>query len=374
MGLADDEAGGPSSQPSPQAAAGAAHLPPIDEVAVEEFVEHQVMKGCNVNRTKRPAVCPLAHASTAHPVPTPITLSLFLAQTRSAPDAPWCAADQQYAELPSGLGRPTGRDQVSLPSAPGWSWAGEWYLPLGNKAAAPAGSGTNTAAAAPPPGGATAAVAAGCDDADGWEYRHEIVATSARTTGWTGVCSEAALWRRRRWLRQRRRRLPPQQQQQQQQQQSLASLPLDSSSSASAAALNRPPVSTAGGPSAAKARMSGNGGPTPVGPSSSGAVAPDRRSSAGGGGEVAALPLAADGLHNSGVRPGGCGTTCDAGDGFVLVAVLLCTLLRGSRLCESKRCAMSLLVKAALQCEDEVSHDASPQTREASPQTREALL
>lgn len=43
-----------------------------------------------------------------------------------------------------------------------------------------------------------------------------------------------------------------------------------------------------------------------------------------------------------------------AGDGLVLVVVLLCTLLRGSRLYESKRCAMTLLVQAALQCDDEV--------------------
>lgn len=34
--------------------------------------------------------------------------------------------------------------------------------------------------------------------------------------------------------------------------------------------------------------------------------------------------------------------------------VLLCTLLRGARLFESKRVALSLLVSAALQCEEEV--------------------
>jgi hypothetical protein len=39
---------------------------------------------------------------------------------------------------------------------------------------------------------------------------------------------------------------------------------------------------------------------------------------------------------------------------MVLLAVLLCTLLRGSKLQESKRAAMLLLTAAALGCEDDV--------------------
>jgi hypothetical protein len=39
---------------------------------------------------------------------------------------------------------------------------------------------------------------------------------------------------------------------------------------------------------------------------------------------------------------------------MVLLAVLLCTLLRGSRLQESKRAAMMLLCCAGLRCDDEV--------------------
>jgi hypothetical protein len=39
---------------------------------------------------------------------------------------------------------------------------------------------------------------------------------------------------------------------------------------------------------------------------------------------------------------------------MVLLAVLLCTLLRGSKLQESKRAAIMLLTTAALGCDDEV--------------------
>jgi hypothetical protein len=41
-------------------------------------------------------------------------------------------------------------------------------------------------------------------------------------------------------------------------------------------------------------------------------------------------------------------------EGMVLLAVLLCTLLRGSKLQESKRAAIMLLTCAALGCDDDV--------------------
>eukprot|EP00798_Chlamydomonas_sp_ICE-L_P013059 gene13059-3664_t len=46
--------------------------------------------------------------------------------------------------------------------------------------------------------------------------------------------------------------------------------------------------------------------------------------------------------------------TSHAGDGMVLMAVLLCSLLRGSRLQESKRAATAMLAEAAMHCDDEV--------------------
>eukprot|EP00879_Flechtneria_rotunda_P006900 GHRR01007246.1.p1 GENE.GHRR01007246.1~~GHRR01007246.1.p1 ORF type:complete len:991 (+),score=385.20 GHRR01007246.1:2403-5375(+) len=46
------------------------------------------------------------------------------------------------------------------------------------------------------------------------------------------------------------------------------------------------------------------------------------------------------------------GSSCD--QGMVLLAVLLCTLLRGSKLQESKRAAIMLLFRSALLCDDEV--------------------
>ena len=43
----------------------------------------------------------------------------------------------------------------------------------------------------------------------------------------------------------------------------------------------------------------------------------------------------------------------DAGDSMILVAVLLCTLLRGVRMQESKIAAMTLLTQAAMHCDDD---------------------
>ena len=43
----------------------------------------------------------------------------------------------------------------------------------------------------------------------------------------------------------------------------------------------------------------------------------------------------------------------DSGDSMILVAVLLCTLLRGVRMQESKIAAITLLTQAAMHCDDD---------------------
>ena len=49
----------------------------------------------------------------------------------------------------------------------------------------------------------------------------------------------------------------------------------------------------------------------------------------------------------------GTSTPRDAGDSMILVAVLLCTLLRGVRMQESKIAAITLLTQAAMHCDDD---------------------
>ena len=49
----------------------------------------------------------------------------------------------------------------------------------------------------------------------------------------------------------------------------------------------------------------------------------------------------------------GTATPRDMGDSMILVAVLLCTLLRGVRMQESKIAAITLLTQAAMRCDDD---------------------
>lgn len=49
----------------------------------------------------------------------------------------------------------------------------------------------------------------------------------------------------------------------------------------------------------------------------------------------------------------GTSTLIDTGDSMILVAVLLCTLLRGVRMQESKIAALTLLTQAAMHCDDD---------------------
>ena len=52
-------------------------------------------------------------------------------------------------------------------------------------------------------------------------------------------------------------------------------------------------------------------------------------------------------------RTQGTATLRDADDSMILVAVLLCTLLRGVRMQESKIAAITLLTQAAVHCNDD---------------------
>ncbi|GAX85401.1 hypothetical protein CEUSTIGMA_g12817.t1 [Chlamydomonas eustigma] len=154
------------------------------------------------------------------------------------------------------------------------------------------------------PGAATMAC-----DAEGWEYHNTGQRSAAHTTTsttstsyWTSDCSSGCLLKRRKWLRQRRRRLH----------QGTVGTPLVSSQSSFPA----DPLKRGKFPDAA--------------------IGVKNSLTASEGGAVSVSPP----MSNP--------------EGVVPLVVLLCTLLRGARLYESKRCAMSLLVKAALQCDDEV--------------------
>lgn len=52
-------------------------------------------------------------------------------------------------------------------------------------------------------------------------------------------------------------------------------------------------------------------------------------------------------------RTQGTASVHDTGDSMILVAVLLCTLLRGVRMQESKIAAIALLTQAATHCDDD---------------------
>ncbi|KAG1658241.1 hypothetical protein FOA52_008501 [Chlamydomonas sp. UWO 241] len=208
----------------------------------------------------------------------------------------WDGAGEEWSADAAQVPAARSREQVGLPAEPGWAWAGEWSVDGGRP---------------------------GERDPDGWEYCEAAPATAAGHAGgeaggdaapaaWRALRGGAATTRRRRWLRQRRRRLP----------------------AAGASAAPLPPLPP----------------PSPLGRARR--APPPALAAPPAGGAVLGLRRMGSGI--GGAPGGGSSGSSGGGDGMWLLSVLLCTLLRGARMYESKRAALSLLVRAALQCDDEL--------------------
>ncbi|GIL95348.1 hypothetical protein Vretimale_1393, partial [Volvox reticuliferus] len=240
-----------------------------------------------------------------------------------------------------------GREEVELPRGGGWLWAGDWVVDMrGGQQHGGSSAAAAAAAAAGPP-----------VDAEGWEYRSTAGPGGQRT--WTAVPDATCTSRRRRWVRQRRRRLP-----------APASVPPIGGAAAGGGSLGRmpsargtgtPTAAAAAGAIGAAAIGSGASGQGPdggaLGPGAAGTSTAD--GIAGGASTGAIIRGGGGGLGTAG--NGACGSAAaaaaaapNAGQGLALVAVLLCTTLRGARLQESKLCVLRLLMASADECDDYV--------------------
>ncbi|KAG2443160.1 hypothetical protein HYH02_009570 [Chlamydomonas schloesseri] len=241
-----------------------------------------------------------------------------------------------------------GKEEVELPRGGGWQWAGDWVLDM--RLGGP---------------GAPAAV-----DAEGWEYRTPVGgaggggAGAAGQRAWSAAPLATCTSRRRRWLRQRRRRLP-----------AAATppgvgggAPAGGAGAAAAGAagsamtsggLPRMPSSHRGGAAAMAPASLATGAAAAAAAAAVGADGGD--AGVGGGAAAGALALAGTAAGPAGPAGGtaaGTGAAAAAAapgtaHGLVLVAVLLCSSLRGSRLQESRLAALRLLVAAAEECGDD---------------------
>jgi hypothetical protein len=145
-------------------------------------------------------------------------------------------------------------------------------------------------------GTAADAAARARDGREGWVYAEQLPSSKESVSVWSDTCSDSNRFRRRRWQRQRIR------------------------------------IAAAASSAAAEAAAGG--------------LAEQNASS---------LQQQQQQYVEAGGRPSAAGDAAGSRDqGMVLLAVLLCTLLRGSKLQESKRAAIMLLTTAALGCDDEV--------------------